>query len=250
MTRLNIALIASEAEFSSIEKTKNTLYLVKQTATSFVVKAVASNLEEIIELHLPETIVNEMLQGKTSIPLESIYWKRLSRRLTPESFWQQGNGAFYENLYGNWRGLMFPTWSSTSAFDDFLLPSDFLFDPSNKLIPQISWAGLGDNAGKVCWGLEYVITRPHSGDCLTKASTTIYANTVLSRADRYRAKIQSFSLDNAIPASLLQQDCEIRCRVFRDRNSGQDTYEGNVTASFLSFYYLSKATGVSSLSVS
>ncbi len=103
------------------------------------------------------------------------------------------------------------------------------------IYPHIHWSHkIASPTGSVVWQLEYSVAKGHSGGVFP-ASTTI--ELIETAGAQYTHQIVEADVADAIPATNLEPDSVILCRIFRDFAHASDTFEADAFLLQIDFHY-------------
>lgn len=104
-----------------------------------------------------------------------------------------------------------------------------------KIYPHVHWSHkVASPTGDVVWQLEYSVAKGHSGGVFP-ASTTI--ELIETAGAQYTHQLIEASLAQAIPATNLEADTVILCRIFRDPTHASDTFADDAFLLQIDFHY-------------
>lgn len=135
-----------------------------------------------------------------------------------------GNSAFITNM----SLPVFPDAATKERFAEIIIPRAYTDGETVNIV--LNWAVNSVNTGVVRWGVEYTLAQGHNQgvNSAFPATTTINEEVNISVASQYRHFTTEFS--TAIPATILEPDAAILCRIFREGAHANDTFAADAHA--------------------
>lgn len=164
----------------------------------------------------------------SSLQSNSAYiWDDLGESFVVKATSGSGNPSFGSVGRGNLQGLLFASGTMNQVWIDFHINHKYAL--GTKVYPHIHWMPLTTHTGTVRWGIEYSVAKGFDQQAFG-APTTVYVNHVVSVSSQYKHLISEVSDADAIPATNLEPDTFVKCRIFRDGSNALDTFAANVHA--------------------
>lgn len=133
--------------------------------------------------------------------------------------------------------LGFKDGDTAESFFNLILPLDFVEGTNIDLV--INWAPSNSSAGNIVWALEYEVIRPDNSEVLGGTPLT---DTVTEATPQVTHEVvQSTSM--TLTKSGMRKGDIINTRLYRNGNSGSDTYGEFIYLSSVLLTYTSLALG-------
>lgn len=130
------------------------------------------------------------------------------------------DGTFITNM--ELPEFIFNPAANEERFCELIIPRGYLDGETVQFF--LNWTVNAVNTGVVIWGLEYTIAQGHNqgANSTFNATTTITENVNIAAPNQYRHFTTEFATD--IPATILEPDTALLCRVYRDTGDAADTF--------------------------
>lgn len=133
-----------------------------------------------------------------------------------------GNDAADTTFITNMFLPTFPTAVLKERFADLVLPRGYADGETVQIL--LHWAVNAVNTGVVRWGVEYTLAQGYNqgANSAFPATTTLTEEVNISVASQFRHFTTEFS--TAVPATILEPDTAILCRIYREGTHVNDTF--------------------------
>lgn len=111
---------------------------------------------------------------------------------------------------------------------------DHDYELGTAIFPHVHWSPSDATAGVVRWGIEYTVARGHGQEAFP-ATQTIYMEQATPEVANQHMVAEISHPGVEIP--ILEPDCLILCRIFRDATHANDTYAADAFAFTADIHY-------------
>ena len=133
-------------------------------------------------------------------------------------------------------GQFFSPSVMNEAWCEFVIPQDIAL--ATKVYPHIYTVPSNSASGVVRWGISYLLAKGHGQQSFDVSPTTVYIEQTIPVDSARKPLVAEVSVADALLSSNIEPGSALMCRIFRDAEHVNDTYQHDIHAKTAGLFYM------------